>query len=411
MFKNLIKRNFLLNLLFKWLKKQYILLYVKKNGIYFAEEDSALQSDLIPFFRGYCLWKDEGEPDIIFRIGKYKRDAFLFENKEIKKRYPKLKSTGFFQLLNPQEISANEELYITFGFSGKIQKNYSTGWLLNEKRKEKFIEAKNKKLNSISTILKCPSCASDQIMESSNLLKCDNCNTVYGSNKNHFNLLTSELKDRAVVKYTENISSNDYDPEAAKIIESLKDGLILDNGSGLRGHYYENVVNFEIVDYPTTDVIGIGEKLPFKDEVFDAAFSLNVLEHVKDPFQYVKELKRVVKKGGVIYAAAPFLQPYHGYPYHYFNMTSEGLRTLFEDTNIIKSGEVKMGHPIFGISWILNEYLNGLSGRQKRKFSHLKVKDLIKDPAGQLSASYTKNLSNQARNIISCVNFVVCKKN
>jgi hypothetical protein len=27
----------------------------------------------------------------------------------------------------------------------------------------------------------------------------------------------------------------------------------------------------------------------------------------------------------------PFLQPLHGYPHHYFNMTHMGVRSLFED--------------------------------------------------------------------------------
>ena len=80
------------------------------------------------------------------------------------------------------------------------------------------------------------------------------------------------------------MSSHPYDGDALAIIDSLPDGLILDCGAGLRGDYLDNVVNFEICDYPTTDMRGVGEQLPFRSESFDAVFSFSVLEHVRRPF-------------------------------------------------------------------------------------------------------------------------------
>lgn len=410
MFKAFLKNIFILSLILKWIKKQYVYLSVLKRGYFFAQEDSALQSPLIPLFRGYCLWKQSGQVHVKFEIGSYSSDAILFENDDLKNRYNKLNSSGYYHVLSPMNIPAGKELIIIFNFPGGIEKRYRTGWILDDNKKKAFQSAKTEKLNRVSEIIKCPSCDSINLTKHQESFNCNNCGSEYKITEHGYNFLTKELKSKGKVEHTPNISANTYDHESEKIIAKYQDGLILDNGSGLRGNYYNNVINFEITDYPTTDVIGIGEKLPFKDEVFDAAFSLNVLEHVKNPFLYVSELKRVVKKGGIIYTAAPFLQPYHGYPYHFFNMTSEGLKVLFEDTRIIKSGEVKMGHPIFGISWILNEYLNGLSGKNKRRFSRLKVKDLVKDPSEQLGKKYAKNLSKKARNIISCVNFVVCEK-
>ena len=84
------------------------------------------------------------------------------------------------------------------------------------------------------------------------------------------------------------------------IIQKNNHGLVLDCGCGKKSYYHDNVVNFENVNYDTTDVIGVGEELPFKDETFDAVLSLNVLEHVKDPFKASSEISRVLKKGGII---------------------------------------------------------------------------------------------------------------
>ncbi len=38
--------------------------------------------------------------------------------------------------------------------------------------------------------------------------------------------------------------------------------------------------------------------LPFKDEFFDSVFCLEVLEHVEDPKKVLREMRRVMRKGG-----------------------------------------------------------------------------------------------------------------
>jgi SAM-dependent methyltransferase len=138
--------------------------------------------------------------------------------------------------------------------------------------------------------------------------------------------LTDELKKQGSVKSTPNVSSNTYDSIVLKLINENKDKLILDNGAGLRYHWYENVINYEIVGFPSTDVVGISEVLPFKSESFDAVLSLSVLEHVKNPFKCAEEILRVLKPGGTLIMVVPFLQAYHGYPDHFYNMTSNRLK-------------------------------------------------------------------------------------
>ena len=209
----------------------------------------------------------------------------------------------------------------------------------------------------------------------------------------YFDALTPELRQRAAVADTENVSANNYDPTAKDLIEKYADGLILDCGAGLRNVYYDNVVNLEIVPYPTTDVLAVGECLPFRDGSFDAVFSFNVLEHVRDPFACAAEIARVLKPGGELYCVVPFLQPLHGYPHHFYNMTHEGLRTLFEPHLRVEKQEVlASGLPIFTLTWFLRRWAAELPEMARYHFLRMRVEDLIGEPVKYLSSPAVKEL-------------------
>lgn len=209
-----------------------------------------------------------------------------------------------------------------------------------------------------------------------------------------FDFLTDDVRAEFDIVDTDHVSSHDYDPYALRIIDECADGLVLDCGAGLRGTYYDNVVNFEICPYATTDVRGVGERLPFRDGVFDAAFSFNVLEHVKDPFACARELARVLKPGGRIYCVVPFLQPFHAYPHHYYNMTHMGLRNLFSGMLEVESQEVGGGgRPIFTLTWILKHWLDGLPQATRRQMEEMRVIDLAKNPLELWQLPFVTELS------------------
>ena len=197
-----------------------------------------------------------------------------------------------------------------------------------------------------------------------------------------FDVLTSELRASFGVIETDNVSANDYDGESLKVINSLSDGLILDCGAGSRPIYYDNVVNYEIVKYPSTDVVGVAEVLPFEDNSFDAVFSYAVLEHVKQPFLAAKEISRVLKPGGILRVVVPFLQPLHGFPSHFFNMTHFGLATLFEDE--IKIDTQFVGPPPWSdLDDVHVDPRRGTSGSPrlcKSRFLDLTLRELLVHP-------------------------------
>ena len=153
-----------------------------------------------------------------------------------------------------------------------------------------------------------------------------------------------------VVRLSERGVTHPYGPMALDVIERTK-GPVLDFGAGikrdedLRGH----VVNLEAVHLRHVDVVSTHRTLPFRSEVFDAAISQAVFEHLADPFLAARELFRVLRPGGVVVIDTAFLQPFHGDPDHYFNMTRPGLREIMSGFEIEECGIHPYQNPSLGL--------------------------------------------------------------
>lgn len=226
-----------------------------------------------------------------------------------------------------------------------------------------------------------------------------------------YDFLSQDLQAQFDIIETDAVSSHGYDGYAMQLLEKHADGIILDCGAGKRPVYFENVVNFEIASYDTTDVRGVGEKLPFIDKSFDAVISLQVLEHVKDTFICAKEISRVLKPGGDLICAVPFLQPFHAYPHHYYNMTQEGLKNLFKDFLAIDDVKVYGSLlPIGTLSWIVRSWANGLTGKAKEEFLNLKISELLEDSPKYYDRSFVKELSEDKNRELACGNVLFAHK-
>lgn len=69
--------------------------------------------------------------------------------------------------------------------------------------------------------------------------------------------------------------------------------------------------------------------LPIPDDTFDCVISANVLEHVKFPWLWIKELARVLQPGGHLVTVAPASYVYHAHPVDCWRIWPEGMRSLY----------------------------------------------------------------------------------
>jgi SAM-dependent methyltransferase len=111
---------------------------------------------------------------------------------------------------------------------------------------------------------------------------------------------------------------------------------ILDVGCGYKPYYpflkqYANsYIGTDIIkDNPAIDIICPAENLQIEDNWADLTLCMSVLEHVDDPIQVVKELYRVTKPGGSVFAVTHGSFPWHPYPQDHWRWTQTGLPLLF----------------------------------------------------------------------------------
>ena len=87
-----------------------------------------------------------------------------------------------------------------------------------------------------------------------------------------------------------------------------------------------------------------GKTLPFADEAFDCIFCSEVFEHLFNLPELLKELNRVIKKGGKLLVTCPFAWPEHEKPYDYARYTVFALKEMLGKSDFEVRVEDKSGN-------------------------------------------------------------------
>ncbi len=158
--------------------------------------------------------------------------------------------------------------------------------------------------------------------------------------------------------------SRDYrtaDSDAAfrAVMGEVRFGAAVSIGGGpTRAHPRLTNLNIELMQ--NVDLVGTAYQLPFKNGSLAALHCEAVLEHLEFPEDAAREMFRVLRPGGQLFAATPFIQGFHGFPSHYQNFTLVGHRRLFERAgfDVVAAG-VSVG-PTVALTELLAQYFREL---------------------------------------------------
>jgi len=216
-------------------------------------------------------------------------------------------------------------------------------------------------IDAFRSILFCPKCLSGLTNKDDGLM-CSNCNSNYYIYDGKYFIVCEEVylryQKEAKIGFTNSLKGilrrfpnfyyfffflltpiTPFGFTARKSLRSIprNSGLIVNIGSGTK-RIRSDVLNLDILPLPNVDIVAEATKLPFRDNSLDMVISEATLEHLPEPQKAIAEIRRVLKPGGLVYATAPFLYPFHESPNDYFRWTKEGLIKEFADFSPIKIG-------------------------------------------------------------------------
>jgi len=92
-------------------------------------------------------------------------------------------------------------------------------------------------------------------------------------------------------------------------------------------------------------MVADAQLLPFRGNVFDEMYSAHVIEHLEDPQQFLREIARVLKRGGMITVVTPnflsksaYLDPDHKHVFNFMRLRrlfgTAGLKPVYPSPNV-----------------------------------------------------------------------------
>jgi len=269
---------------------------------------------------------------------------------------------------------------------------------------------------------RCPRCAGERLSLGSSALRCAGCDAEYPrrGEQIRFDLDSGPLAEEKLDRVKSRLKRF---PRTYRFLQWLIGPLYFDGTehrfirrhvrgrSGVRINLGSGtidldpaLINIDAAPYPNVDLVADIANLPLQDESCDLVINISVLEHVPDPAPVLREIRRVLKPGGLIYTDVPFVVGYHASPGDYSRWTDEGVLRLhagFETLRLVNNGG-----PTSALLWILQEWIAvvlSCGSRRLHTWIYLAVM-LLTFPLKFLDVAL-KHLPT-ARNISSCFIYV-----
>lgn len=148
-------------------------------------------------------------------------------------------------------------------------------------------------------------------------------------------------------------------------------GVLLDFGCGTKPYqsFFVNTTDYIGVDYKiegrehkqrAVDVFYDGSTIPFEDNKFDSILCTEVLEHVFNIDELLKEFNRVLKVDGIALITTPFMWEEHEMPYDFARYTTPALKSLYEKNGFDIIENTKSGNSITVIAQFQLNYIKNI---------------------------------------------------
>lgn len=114
-------------------------------------------------------------------------------------------------------------------------------------------------------------------------------------------------------------------------------GDVIDIGCGsskykdeiLKINKVKSYTGLDFIKNPTVDIVAdLNGKLPIKNNMFDTAICISVLEHLLEPEAALKEIGRILKPGSYLLFSTPWIFPYHAVPSDYYRFSRQAVEYL-----------------------------------------------------------------------------------
>ena len=127
-------------------------------------------------------------------------------------------------------------------------------------------------------------------------------------------------------------------------------------------------MNYDVLDAKHDFYCNINEKIPREDKSYDVVLCSDVLEHVYDPKNVIKEISRILKDDGVFIITVPQCGGEHMLPHNYFNYLGPGLEYLLRENGMVSVSLTKSGGGFHLIGTLLTKLVNTIFDLNNKNF-------------------------------------------